>query len=92
VEVDVNRLLSRLGTGLGALADLDATFTFCRHVPLGTFSSWRTRVVGHIKRASAVSASSKHATDIIHTTPRRHVYFSPGRQLSHAIPQFYAST
>jgi hypothetical protein len=77
VEVDVNRLLRRLGAGLGALANLGATFSFCRHVPRDTFCSWRTWVEGHIKRVPAFRSLSKHARDITHTTQPRHVYFPP---------------
>jgi len=65
VEVDVSRLLRRLGAGLEALENLDTTFSFCCRTREAVFSSWRSLVESHVKRTPTFSALSNPATGVV---------------------------
>jgi hypothetical protein len=73
VEAEVIRLLRRLGAGLEALADLDATFSFCSHVPQTLFSSWRRFVEGNIKHTPTLSSFSGSSSTMTRSVAPRHV-------------------
>ncbi|KAF8228750.1 hypothetical protein L208DRAFT_229663 [Tricholoma matsutake] len=86
VERDANRLLRRLGAGLEALQDLDATFSFCCHSPEGLFTSWRKSVEGNIKRTPAFSSLCRPTSSMTHSTATRRHVFIVSSPLTFLIP------